>query len=151
MSWYVLQSNSFMTDRRHLAWLARVLCLVVIVTGMFILAYVSGQLIVWDDPAKTFDNILGHETLYRFGLARGTVCYLFFIFSLLALYDLLKSIYRFFATSMVLLASISVPISLYNLTNKYAILDLLAISDQVCCTVDTGSPAKSHVLPESVQ
>ncbi|MCJ0743907.1 DUF4386 domain-containing protein [Pedobacter montanisoli] len=114
-----------MTNKRSISRIAGVLYLVVVVTGMFSLAYVPKQLFIWDNPAQTFNNILTHESLFRLSIASSVLCYIAFIFLPIALYHLLKSVNQFYAQIMVLLVMISIPISFSNLQNKYAVLSLI--------------------------
>lgn len=110
------------------ARIAGLLYLVVVLTGMFSLAYVPSQLIVWDNPAKTIENIINHDTLYRLGIVSSSICYVFFIFLPLVLYKLLQSTNNNYAKLMVILAVVSVPISFVNMQNKYAVLSLITES-----------------------
>ncbi|MFT3750454.1 MAG: DUF4386 domain-containing protein [Agriterribacter sp.] len=119
-----------MPTRRKLSKIAGILYFIVIITGMFSLAYVPKELFIWESPVKTFENINTHETLFRLSIASSAVCYLAFIFLPLALYQLLKYINQVYATVMALLAIVSVPISFSNLQHKYAILNLVDLSKQ---------------------
>ncbi|WP_410221006.1 DUF4386 domain-containing protein [Pedobacter sp.] len=114
-----------MTNKRGISRIAGVLYLVVVITGMFSLAYVPKQLFAWNNPAQTFNNILDHESLFRLSIAASALCYIAFIFLPIALYQLLKSVSKFYAKIMVLLVMVSIPISFSNLQNKYAILSLI--------------------------
>lgn len=75
--------------------------------------------------AKTFYDITQSETLFRFDIAIGLVCYVFFLFLPLALYKLLASVNENMAKVMVVLALISVPIAFSNFQNKFAVLSLI--------------------------
>lgn len=119
-----------MTDKKNLSRIAGLLYFVVVLTGIFSLAYVPKRLFVWDNASKTFDNILNNEILFRLSIASSVVCYITFIFLPIFLYLLLRGVNDFIAKIMVLLAIISVPISLMNLNNKYAILNLIENSKQ---------------------
>jgi len=119
-----------MISKRKISRIAGLLYLVVVVTGMFSLAYVPKQLFVWDNPSKTFENILTNETLFRLSIASSVICYVTFIFLPVFLYRLLESVNSFVAKLMAILAIISVPISLINLQNKYAVLSLIDLSKQ---------------------
>jgi len=98
--------------------------LIVVVTGMFSLAYVPSQLIVWDDATTTFNNLLNEQWLFRLGIVSGLVCYTAFALLPLALYRLLSPVHERAARLMVVLALVSVPISFVNLLNKMAVLSL---------------------------
>ncbi|WP_019029244.1 DUF4386 family protein [Colwellia piezophila] len=47
------------------ARLAGLLYFIVVITGIVSLAYVPSQLIVWDNPALTVENIKASEWLFR--------------------------------------------------------------------------------------
>ncbi|MET3029410.1 DUF4386 domain-containing protein [Flavobacterium sp. UW10123] len=112
------------TDKKT-ARIAGLLYLAVVLTGIFSLAYVPKTLFEWDDPALTFHNITASETLFRLGILSSIVCYISFLFMPMALYKLLKPVQAFYAGLMVVLAAASVPISLVNLQNKFAVLSLI--------------------------
>ncbi len=114
-----------MTSNKKKARIAGLLYLVVVLTGVFSLAYVPSKLIFWDNPTATFNAIKESQTLFRFGIVSGLVCYSFFLILPIALYKLLKPINEFYAKLMVLLAVVSVPISFINIQNKFAVLSLI--------------------------
>lgn len=118
-------TNFKMTSNKKTARIAGLLYLVVVLTGIFSLAYVPTKLIVWDNAVTTFNNISTHETLFRLGVVSSLVCYIFFILLPISLYKLLKPVNDFYAKIMVLLAVISVPISYVNLQNKFAVLSII--------------------------
>ncbi len=109
-----------------MARIAGLLYLVIVLTGMFSLAYVPAQLMNWDNAAQTFQNIKEKEFLFRLGIVSSLVCYTFFIFLPLALYRLLKSINQTQAVAMVVLAIVSVPIAFVNSLNNFAVLSLIS-------------------------
>ena len=118
-----------MTSNKKTARIAGLLYLVVVLTGVFSLAYVPSKLIVWDNPTTTFNNIKASETLFRFGIVNGLVCYIFFLLLPVALYKLLEPVNAFYAKLMVLLAVISVPISFVNIQNKFAVLSIINVEN----------------------
>lgn len=105
---------------------AGLLYLIVVLTGILSLAYIPFQLIDHDDAAQTISNISASLDLFRLGIAAGFVCYIAFLFLPLALYKLLAHVNQPIALIMVLLAIISVPISLGNMANKLDVLTLLS-------------------------
>lgn len=119
------KTNFKMISNKKTARIAGLFYLLVVLTGIFSLAYVPLKLIVWDNPVKTFNNIKTSETLFRFGIASGLVCYVFFLLLPVELYKLLKPVNEFYAKLMVLFAVISVPISFINIQNKFAVLSLV--------------------------
>lgn len=131
-----------MPGRKRISRIAGILYLLVVITGMFSLAYVPKQLFAWEDPAKTFSNIIAHETLFRAGIASSAICYLAFIFLVFTLYRLLRPVNESYAKTMAILAITSVPISFMNLANKYNILDLIHNAGQAT-TASQGLPAQA--------
>lgn len=113
-----------MTPENKTARLAGFFYLIVIVTGLFSLMYVPSQLIVWKDPALTFQNISSSTQLFRLGIAGSMLCYIAFTVLPLVLYQLLKNVNATYAKLMVILALISVPISFLNLQAKFSVLTL---------------------------
>ncbi len=107
------------------ARLAGFLYLIVVLTGIFSLAYVPSRLIVWDDPARTFHNIAASTPLFRLGILSSMICYLAFLLLPLVLYQLLNRVNELYAKLMVIFAFVSVPISFLNMQNKYAVLPLV--------------------------
>ena len=111
------------------ARLAGLIYLIVVITGILSLAYVPSQTIMPGNAAATVDAIIANESLFRWGIGAGFVCYLAFLILPLALYRLLAPVGRNAALLMVLLAVVSVPISLLNFTHKLDILSLLDSAD----------------------
>lgn len=114
-----------MISNKKIARISGLLYLVVVLTGIFSLAYVPKRLFVWNDAAQTFQNIVADEMLFRESIVSSVLCYVTFLFLPIFLYRLLRSVNEFCAKLMALLAIISVPISLINLQNKLAVLSLL--------------------------
>jgi Domain of unknown function (DUF4386) len=114
-----------MDSNKNIARTAGLFYLIVVITGIFNLLYVPSKLIVWNDAAITFNNIVSNETLFRLGIVAGIICYIAFLFLPLVLYKLLSPVNKTVAISMVALAVVSVPISLINLNNKMAVLTFI--------------------------
>ena len=114
-----------MEPSKKTARIAGLLYLIVVVTGIVTLGYIPNQLIVWEDKTATFNNILKNENLFRLGIFSSVLCYLAFIFLPLVLRELLKTVNKFMANVMVFSVLVSIPISFFNLYNKYLILDMI--------------------------
>ena len=99
---------------------------IVVLTGIFGLAYVPSQLFVSGDGVATVQNIRASEGLYRLGIAAGFVCCIAFLLLPLSFHRLLSHVDRRAAFLMVGFAVVSVPLSLGNLTNKLDVLTLLS-------------------------
>lgn len=105
--------------------MAGAIYLLVVLTGIFSLGYVPNQLIVWNDPAKTFQNIRNAELLFRLGIFSSLICYISFTFLPVSLYTLFKDINKTYAIAMVVLVLVSIPISILNLQHEFAVLSLI--------------------------
>ena len=114
-----------MDSQQRTARLAGFLYLVVVVCGIFSLAYIPSKLIVWNDAALTFKNIQESETLFRLDIASGIACYIAFLLLPFVLYQLLSTVNKTYAVAMVVFATASVPIALLNLVNKVNVLTLI--------------------------
>jgi hypothetical protein len=108
------------------ARIAGLVYLVVVLSGIVSLAYVPSKLTVWSDAAQTVRNITESQELFRAGIAAGFVCYIAFLVLPLLLFRLLGHVDRNAAMLMVILAVVSVPISLLNMAHRLDVLTLLA-------------------------
>jgi hypothetical protein len=99
------------------------------IVGFFAMGYVPGKLIVHGNAAATASNIAAHEMLFRLGIAAELIGMAGFIFVAYALYDLLKGINRQYASLMVTLIVVSVPIAFVNELNSIAALALVRGGD----------------------
>lgn len=75
--------------------------------GPFYLLYVPSQTIVHNDAAATATRLLGHETLYRWGMLAETLGAVIFIGLSLALYRLFENVDRRRAQQLVALVLVS--------------------------------------------
>lgn len=114
-----------MMTRRKISRLAGLLYLVVVVTGMFSLAYVPSQINVADDFQATARNIVSSEPLFRYGIAGFMVMQVAFLLLPLALFQLFRDVDRSAAALMVAFAVVSVPLGLASLANRLDALSLL--------------------------
>lgn len=113
-----------MYANKRLTAVSGFLYLLVIVTGMFSLAYVPKRLIDWNNAETTVSNISAHPFLFRLGIYSSVLCYIAFTFLPLTLYKLLKELSVSYATAMVVLALLSVTISFNNLQHCFTALTL---------------------------
>src|SRR5260221_8918041 len=111
---------------KKIARIAGALYFVLILGGIFYLRYVPSKLIVWDSPSATVRNIIASEILFRLSILVGLFGQTLFLFLPMVLYKLLSPVNKTHAILMVTLAAVSVPISLVNLLNKFAILTLVS-------------------------
>jgi len=111
-----------MNTNKNTARAAGFIYLVVIITGMFSLAYIPRKLIDWSNSSVTFNNITTSPSLFKFGIYSSIICYVAFTFLPLVLYKLLRTVNESHARAMLILALLSVPLSFNNLQHKYAAL-----------------------------
>lgn len=110
---------------KKIARVAGLLYLIVVLTGIFSLAYVPSKIIDWDNPALTFQQITASSFLFKLSIVGSMVCYAAFTLLPIVLHELLKQVNAFYAKLMVVLAVVSVPISFLNLQHKFAVLSLI--------------------------
>lgn len=104
---------------------AGLLYLIVIVSGMFGLAYVPSQFATHGDAAASVQRIMQSPGLYRLGILADLACYVAFLLLPLALYRLLAASGKSAAVLMVALAVASVPIGCINEVHRLDVLTLL--------------------------
>jgi hypothetical protein len=114
-----------MTPENGISRLAGLLYLVVVVTGIFCLAYVPSQITVAGDFQATADNIVASESLFRLGIAGFMLMQIAFLLLPVALFRLFRTVNQTMAALMVLLAVVSVPIGLVSLAHRLDVLSLL--------------------------
>jgi len=112
--------------KQHIARLAGFMYLLLVMSGIFYLVYVPSQLMVTGDSLATVNNIKESEFLFRLGIAVGVLSNVFFLVLPFILFALLKDINRNYALLMVVLSTVSVPFSLFNMVDKVNILTLLS-------------------------
>lgn len=93
--------------------------------GIFSILYVPGELLDLVNPFKTASNIANNTRLFRLGIASSLITQLLFIIIPFFLYQLFKNSDRITSLLMLVLAITSVPITMYNETNKLIALDLV--------------------------
>ena len=69
-----------MTEKNKISRIAGLIYIGVVLTGIFSLMYVPSKLINYDNASLTFQKISTSETLFRFGIVSGLLCYTFFLF-----------------------------------------------------------------------
>lgn len=107
------------------ARIAGLLYLIVVLCGIFSLAYVPNFIETSKDGATLVATIRSHEALFRLGVAAGLICYTAFLLLPLALYRLLAPFGQSAAIAMVALATASVPIAFANMAYRINVLSLL--------------------------
>jgi len=124
-------------SKSKIARIAGATYLLLILIGIFSLKYVPSKLAAAGNPSLTISNIIANEILFRLGIFVGIFGYIVFLILPLILYKLLSPVNKSYATLMVALAVVSVPVSLVNMLNKFAVLTLLSkVSYLDALTVD---------------
>jgi hypothetical protein len=126
-----------MTSLSKNARVAGLLYIVFSVFGVVRLIYIPNALFVHGNAAATANNIVAHESLFRWGIVCYLLCAAGWIFVTLALYRLLKGVDEGLAVLMVILGSlVMVPIFFFNAVNDAAALlfargtDFLTVFDK---------------------
>src|ERR1700722_9894123 len=114
-----------MDSKNRTARVAGLLYLATVVTGIFSLIYRPSHNGVQGDATATVTNILASESLFRLGIAVGSVGFVAFLLLPLALYKLLSSINGTAAVLMVAFAEACVPIYFVAIANQLDVLSLL--------------------------
>jgi len=118
-----------MQSNKRTARIAGLLYLIVVLAGIFSLAYVPSQIDTTGDAVVTVRNIVAHESLFRLGMVAGLICYTAFLLLPLALYRLLSPYGKQPAVLMVAFAVVSVPIAFAATLDKFEVLTLLSGAD----------------------
>lgn len=116
---------AIMNNQRLLARLCGLTYVILIVSGIFGIAHVPASLIAWDNPAATIENIKTSELLFRVGILSEIICFVAFIFLPLLLHKLLSPVNKTAAMLMVVLALISVPLSLVGVVQHIQVIHLV--------------------------
>lgn len=103
---------------------AGVLYLVLVVTSIFGLA-VTQSVMVANDATVTAANILSSETLFRLAMVSELTATIAFVFLARELYRILKGVNKSWASLMVVLVLLSVPISFVGVLSQVAALRLI--------------------------
>lgn len=114
---------------KQTARIAGFLYLLVVLTGFFTLMYVPGKLFVPGSATATASNILAHQSLFRTYIAVEILSMVFFIATVLALYQLFKEIGPQLAMLMVLLVLLGTPLAFAGIANEVAALTFLRGAD----------------------
>src|SRR5437899_1153717 len=118
-----------MSSTKNPGRFAGLLYVLMSIIGFFAMGYVPSKLIVHGNATATANNIAASEMLFRFGIAGELIGQAGFIFVALALYDLLEGVNRRYASLMVTLIVVSIPIVFLNELNSMAALVLVRGAD----------------------
>lgn len=108
--------------------LAGVLYLIVVVTGIFCLAYVPAQL-AGADAGAMLDNVVARQALFKQGVAAFVVEQVAYLLLALVLYRSFQDVSRSAATLMLAFVAMAVPLALAALSHRLQALSLLTDVD----------------------
>jgi hypothetical protein len=109
--------------QRKTARIAGFWYLLMLITGPVGMMYVPSRIIIAGDATETANNIVSFDFLFRIGIMSNIICQITFVFLVIALYNLLKTVNMNYARLMVSLVLVAVPIAFLNeLTQITALL-----------------------------
>ena len=120
-----------MNSPQKTARVAAFVFLIVFGLGISAELFVRGDIIVPGDAATTVNNIMASESLFRLSLVSDLIRQMFLLLLVLVLYKLLKPVNKNIALLMVIFALVSIPITMLNELNHFAILLLSSGADYV--------------------
>ena len=88
---------------------AGLLYLLLVITGVFSIIYVSSAIIVKDDVIATAQNILAKEFLFRAGIINDLISNIIFVLLVLVLYRMFKQVNEHRAKLMLALVLVQIP------------------------------------------
>ncbi len=106
------------------------------------------SLIVAGDAVATGRNILDNALLFRISIFGDLVCYVAFLFLVLALYSLLKDVQREVAQAMVALVVVCVAIAMRSVSNQLTGLALLQENNPAQAMLYLGMYQNGMVISE---
>ena len=114
-----------MNSTKKQARIAGLLYLLASIPGAFCLIYIPSRFIVSGDATATASKIAASEFVFRLGILSEVTGFIGFIFVVRALYRLFAGVNKAHASLMVTLILVSIPISLLNVLNETAALELI--------------------------
>jgi len=118
-----------MNSTKKTARIAGLLYLVNGVTGFFGIIYVPSKLIVSGNAARTANNILASERLFRLGIASELICAAEFVFLVWVLYRLFAGVSKTHSSLFAIFGLAFVPIMILNTLSEIAALTLVHGAD----------------------
>ena len=117
-----MTSKERINSPQKTARVAAFVFLIVFFLGMSTELFIRPGMIVPGDAAATVKNIAASEALFRLSLASDLIRQALLMLLPLVLYKLLKPVNKNIASLMVIFALVSVPISMLNELNHFAVL-----------------------------
>jgi len=122
-----MENQTYTVSPSKAARLAGLLYLVAMATGLFAEFYVHfpTSLIVAGDAAKTAENILTNERLYRIGIANNIITFAIDVILVWALYVLLRTVNRSLALLAVFFRLIETTLACVAIVNYYVAMQFV--------------------------
>ena len=111
-----------MNSPQKISRVAAFVFLIIFFLGMSAEFFIRPGMIVPGDAAATIKNIAASESLFRLSLVSDLIRLMFLMLLPLVLYKLLKPVNKNIASLMVIFALVTVPISMLNELNHFAVL-----------------------------
>jgi hypothetical protein len=124
-----LEEDMKMNSPQKNARAAAFLFLIIFFLGMSTELFIRPGIIVPGDAAATVKNITTSEALFRLSLVSDLIRQVLLMLLPLVLYKLLKPVNKNIASLMVIIALVSVPISMLNELNHFAVLLISTSTD----------------------
>lgn len=125
-----------MKPTKKLARQAGFLYFLLIPLGVFGILFIPMHFIEAGDMVATMSNIAADPLTFRLSIVFALVTQLIQILTVLALYQLLKSVHKNAALFMVISILVAVPIAMLNELNHFAVLESLGNAEQVSLFLD---------------
>lgn len=119
------------------ARVAGLLYLLVIITGVYGIMFVSSQINLKGEATVVANNVLSHEFLYRTGVINDFISNIFFVLLVLALYKLLKQVNERRAKLMAVLVIVQIPAVF--IMESFNITSLMIFKGQIFQTLELSA------------
>lgn len=119
---------------KKFARFAGLLYLLLIITGVYGIIFVSSQIVIKGDAATVANNILSNEFLFRSGIINNFISNTIFLFLVLALYRLFKHVNEHWAKLMVALVIVQIP-AVY-IMEAFNITSLMILKGEILQTIE---------------
>ncbi|MBK1895601.1 DUF4386 domain-containing protein [Chryseobacterium paridis] len=114
-----------MNSPKRTARIAGIVYSIVIITGTLYLQFIPSQIKLPGKASEFKPIIPAFESALKMGIVSEIICWVLFLVLPFLLYRLLKHVNELYAKLMVTFAVVQVPISFSNLSNKFAVLNLI--------------------------
>jgi hypothetical protein len=121
-------------SKQNTARLAGIFYLIIAITGFYGIMYVPSKIMVKGDAAATMNNLLANEFLFRTGTVANLIDAIAFIFLVLTLHRLFKSVNENQAQLMLIFVLVQIPI--FFLAEAFNISALMIAKGELMKSID---------------